>query len=195
MFNFRSVIGVFLAFLLLGERVSLLQIELIIVVFLSSLVVTFDEKWSLKSFFNRGVVLLLLAVVNLSLYGIYLNKSIALNNFWATTVFVPLISQALLLMTLPLFRKEIKTVNPKSLGAVGIMSVLGTFGTLAGNAALAKNVSISTVIISVPVSMILAFIFSLVAPELLEKHPIGVYAVRFLAAFVMISAPVKLSLM
>jgi hypothetical protein len=41
--------------------------------------------------------------------------------------------------------------------------------------------------------MILAFLFSVFAPKLLEKHTMKVYAVRFAAAAVMIAAALKLS--
>lgn len=41
--------------------------------------------------------------------------------------------------------------------------------------------------------MFFALIFSIFKPELLEKHPAKVYAVRFIAAAIMVLAAIKLS--
>ena len=74
-----------------------------------------------------------------------------------------------------------------------MMSLALAFGTLAANKAYAVNVSISSVITALPISMIMVFVLSIFAPKLLEKHPVKVYAVRFAAAAVMFLASLGLS--
>jgi len=55
------------------------------------------------------------------------------------------------------------------------------------------NVVITSIITSLPISIVLTFIFSIFAPQLLEKHTLKVYAVRLIAAGTMIFAALKLS--
>lgn len=195
LYNIRSVMSVLLAFLILGERLSSGQIFLSSIIVGAGVLVTLDEKWSLRSFANRNLLLVLGQMFNLSLLGIYTNKAIGENGFWSATLFIPVVAQLVLLFTIPFFVKDVRSLNKTNVFSIGLVAVLGTVATLAANAAYAQNVSISTIIISVPVSMILAFLFSVFAPKLLEKHTLKVYAVRFAAASVMLVAAIKLSLM
>lgn len=194
LYNIRSVMSILLAFFFLGERLSFSQTLLILVIITAGVFVTLDERWSLKSFVNRGLLLALVQMFLLSLLGIYTNKAINQNDYWTVSIFMPLIAQVVLFFTIPFFVKEIKSLDLKKLVSVGLMAVLGMVATLAAYGALGQNVSVSTVIISLPVSMILAFLFSVLAPRLLEHHPPKVYLVRFAAALVMMIAAVKLSL-
>ena len=124
--------------------------------------------------------------------SIFLKKSIAINDFWTTTLWITLLGQCWLLFTIPLFKKVELAINVKQCLNVAVVAFIGTVGMLAANAAYAKNVSLSTVIISLPLSMIIAFLFSIFAPEFLEKHSLKVYAVRFTAAIIMIIAAINL---
>ena len=72
-------------------------------------------------------------------------------------------------------------------------TILLTFGMFAANRAFAVNVGISSAIMTVPLSMIFAVLFSVFAPKLLEKHTMKVYALRFAAAAIMIFAALRLS--
>ena len=77
-------------------------------------------------------------------------------------------------------------------GAV-LAGLISVFADLAVNKAYSANVTLSNVIMGIPFSMIIAFVFSIYAPQLLEKHTLRVYAIRFAAAAVMIIAALKLS--
>ncbi len=91
-----------------------------------------------------------------------------------------------------MFINNPKRTPIKEYTGILLISVLGVIGTLAASAAVAQNVSISTAIISLPVSMVLVFILSFLKPDLLEKHTLKVYAVRFFAAVVMFVATLGL---
>ncbi len=73
------------------------------------------------------------------------------------------------------------------------MAAAGTLGTIAVNKAYQTNISITSVIISVPLSMIAAYVLSIFAPRLLEKHTQKVYLVRFAAAALMIVGAIQLT--
>ena len=73
------------------------------------------------------------------------------------------------------------------------MTVLFIIGWAFEVLALRQNISISMTIISLPVSMLFAILFSVFAPKLLEKHTMKVYAIRLIAAGIMVAAALGLS--
>lgn len=75
---------------------------------------------------------------------------------------------------------------------MALLSLLGFLGGLSANKAYQENVTISTAIISLPGSMILAFVLSRIKPKLLEHHTLKVYTIRFLAAAVMFYSALQL---
>ena len=105
-----------------------------------------------------------------------------------------ILSQIMLLTTFPLFKKDIKKLNVKQLLSVFAMSVMMAIGIFTENRAYQENVTITSIITALPISMILAFMLSFIAPKLLEKHTFKVYAIRFTAAAIMIISALKLTL-
>ncbi len=112
---------------------------------------------------------------------------------WPTNLYTPLISQALILLTIPLFYKEIKSIKIKQVAGTALMAFCAALGNIFANRAYAINVSLSTAIIALPISMFIVFGLSVFQPKLLEKHSLKVYAIRFLAAFIMIGAALKIT--
>lgn len=129
----------------------------------------------------------------LAISSIFINKAVAEAGYWETNLFNPLISQILILCTIPFFIKDIKNINIKHISGVAIMALCLAIGNIVANKAYAANISISTAIIALPISMILVFFLAIFKPGLLEKHSVRVYIIRFLAAFIMIGAALKLS--
>jgi hypothetical protein len=95
----------------------------------------------------------------------------------------------------PFFYKDLLTTPIKKYSGAILTGLFGIFADLAVNKAYGMNVTLTTAITGIPFSMIIAFGFSIFAPQLLEKHTLRVYAVRFAAAAVMIVAAIKLSQM
>ena len=85
-------------------------------------------------------------------------------------------------------------ISKKQVGALAVISIAGTAGMLAANQSYTGNVGIAATIISLPIAMVLAFLFSVFAPTLLEKHTMKTYAIRFIAAGVMLVAALRLSM-
>lgn len=131
----------------------------------------------------------------LALSSIFINKSVADTGYWQTNLFNPLISQAFILLTIPLFYKEIKLIKIKQVTGTAVMAFCVAIGNIFTNRAYTTNVSISTAIIALPMSMSMFIVFalSLFYPKLLEKHTLKVYVIRFVAAFIMIFAALKIS--
>lgn len=194
LFNFRTVFALILGVLMLGEKVGIQQYPFILLIIIAGFFVTYDEKFSLKSFFNKNVLLLVFAMFFLAMYSIFLNRAIAEADFWNATFWNMFFVIFLLLPTFPFFKKEINKVRAKQVGALFFVSLASVTGVILSNVAFAKNVGTTSVIMSIPFSMILAVILAFFLPKLLEKHTKKVYFVRLLAASVMIFSALKLSM-
>jgi drug/metabolite transporter (DMT)-like permease len=191
--NFRIAFTVLFSALLLGEILTVEQYILVAVIFLFGIIVSLDEKFSIKSFFTRSIGLMMICLISISLMSIYIKKSMIVNDYWTVSLWLTIFTMLFLLPTIRFFTKDLRSITIRQFGAIGLLGVLSTAGELASNRAFMGNVSISAVIISIPMSMIMAFILSIVAPKLLEKHPLKIYAIRFISVAVMIWAAIRLS--
>jgi drug/metabolite transporter (DMT)-like permease len=193
LFNFRIIFTVILGALMLGEMLTVSQYALVCMVFVAGIAVSIDEKLKWKSFFRKPILVCILLLILTAFMNIFLKKAIVQNGFWEVNFWSTALSLLFICTTVPFFRKELNRTTIKQIGIVALIALSSTIGNLTVNTAYAKNVSISSVIIAMPISMIMAFILSIVAPKLLEKHTIKIYAIRFIGATVMIIAALKLS--
>jgi drug/metabolite transporter (DMT)-like permease len=193
LFSFRTGFGTILAVLVLGETLNVTQILLIGLIFVAGMFVSLDEKFSIKSFFKKPIFYGLLMTFSLAIMSIFISKAVKEVGFWETNLYNPLIAQILMLFTIPLFIKEVKKTNRMQILGMAAMALFLALANILANKAYATNVSISTAIMAVPMSMIIVFILALVKPGLLEKHTLKVYAIRFAAAFTMIGSALLLS--
>jgi drug/metabolite transporter (DMT)-like permease len=194
LFNVRIVFTVILSVLLLSEKLNALQLIFIGAMFLGGVLVAMDEKISWRSVLNLKSSLILLAMwLAFSLDAVFIKKAIGQNGYWTVTLWMPIIAQILFCFTLPKFAGGIKKVTSKQGWLIFLIGVLDFFGTLAANKAYQTNVSISSSIISLPLSSVLAFTLFLAVPKLLEKHTTKVYAARFVGTVLIILAAIKLS--
>ncbi|MBU6447420.1 hypothetical protein KGQ24_01075 [Patescibacteria group bacterium] len=193
LYNFRTWFAVILGALFLHEVLTGWQYLLIAFMFVAGIFAVMDESWNIRSFFTKNIGLAMLQMLVLAFEALFINLSIKDIGFWGTTLWIAIIGQIILVATLPLFWKELFRVTPKQLGACILMAAAGTLGTIAVNKAYQTNISITSVIISVPLSMIAAYVLSIFAPKLLEKHTHKVYLVRFAAAALMIIGAIQLT--
>lgn len=192
LFNLRSIFTVLFGVLLLGEILTGKQYLLIFVIILAGFFSSLNDKFNPKSFFNSSVGLVIIDVISLSLMSIYLNKAVAQNGYWTVALWSILLAQIFMLVTVPLFIKDVKKTTFKQYGVLALISLAGVIGQLTSLKAFSSNVSITTVILSMPISLVVAFIFSKTAPQLLEKHTSKVYIIRLIAVAIMIIAGLNL---
>lgn len=192
LFNFRSIFSVLLGAIFLGEVLNFQQYIIVGVIFLAGLFVSMDEKFSFKSFFSTSVALLIIDTFFWSLTSIFISKAAEVEDYWTISLWSAIIGQIFLLGTIPLFYKKLKETKVKDYTGVFVMAIAGVIGTLASTKAFLGNVGISTVIMSLPMSMIIAFGLSFIAPSLLEKHSMKVYIIRFSAAAIMVTGAILL---
>ncbi len=193
LFNVRVAITVLLGFLVLGENFSLRSLVFIAIIFGAGFFASMDEKFSLKSFFSKNIALGLLFMLVLSIQSIFINLAIEQNNYWTAILWMSLLAILFSFLFLyPKFKNDLKATQIKDYLGVGLLALIGGIGDLAAFKAFSGNVGISSVIISLPIGMILVFVFSKWKPELLEKHTLKVYLIRFAAAAVMIWGALQL---
>lgn len=193
LFNFRSIFAVLLGVFFFRETLSVYQIVLCTVVISAGIFATIDEKINIKSFFNPSVGIALAAMAFLALGNTTTKWASQYNDVWTINLWVGIISLAFVSLTFPLFKMDLRKVKIFQLWPVGLMGILQTITNFALTSALAVNVGKTSIIMSIPFSMILAALFSVFAPKLLEKHTAKIYAIRFSAALVMIYGAFQLS--
>lgn len=193
LYNFRTWFSVMLGVVFLHEVLSGWQYILIAVMFIAGIFSVLDESWNLKSFFTKNVGLAMIQMFILALMALFINKSVHELGFWTATLWITVIAQAILIFTVPLFWRDIFKINYKQAAVCFLVAVAGTFATIAANKAYQSNISLTSVILSVPLSMVVAYALSVFAPKLLEKHTHKVYLVRFAAAALMIIGAIQLT--
>lgn len=193
LFNLRVAITVLLGFLVLGETFSLKSLSIIIVIFIAGFFSSMDEKFSIKSFFAKNIGLGLFFMLVLSIQSIFINRAIDQTTYWTAILWISIMAVIFSFVFLyPKFKHDLRRTKTKDYLGVGVLAIIGGVGDLAAFKAYESNVGLSSVIISLPISMIIVFILSIWKPTLLEKHSLKVYFVRFVAAGTMIWGALQL---
>ena len=193
LYNFRTPMTVLLAVLFVGELLSVEQLVLIGIVTVAGIFVSFDEHMKLRSFFRPRIGFALLTVLASAIMGLAINRALQVNGFWEATLWIAVFVMIFLLPTIPLFVRKFHRVKPAQYTGIVASSLVFVIGLLAFNKAVAQNISITTTIVSLPLSLIITFILSMLVPKLLEKHTPAVYIIRLAAALVMVGAALRLS--
>lgn len=194
LFNIRVAITVILGVVLLGENFSTNSLLLILLIFIAGFFATMDEKFSIHSFFNKNIGLGVFFMFVLSVQSILVNRAIDQTEYWTATLWMGILAIfASLIILYPKIKNDLLQAKPKDYLGTVILAVIGSVGDLAAYKAFSGNVSVSPVVISLPLSMILAFIVSIWKPTLLENHSYKVYIIRFSAASIMIWAALQLN--
>jgi drug/metabolite transporter (DMT)-like permease len=194
LFNLRVVITVLIGYFLLGERLTSDSFLLVMLIVVAGVFATMDERFSIKSFFTKKIALGLLFMLVLSIQSFFINRAIDQAGYWTATLWM--VALAALFSFIFLFKNFYKDVLKSKLSdysGVLLLSLFGGVGDLAAYKAFQGNVGVSSVIISLPISMLFAFMFSIWKPSLLEKHPVKVYVLRFAMAGIMIWGALNLS--
>lgn len=193
LYSLRIPLVVLLGAILFQEALSPVQIFLIGLVFIAGIFVGVDERMSIKSFFNRNMGLVFLTMFISALFNISVKFASLRNGFWEIVFWSNLLGFLFLLPTIPLFLSDVRSIKPTRYSGLVWSTVFTTLALLASFKALGNNVSITIVIMSLPLSMVFAIALSFISPKLLEKHTVKVYAIRLCAAAVMVVSALVLS--
>lgn len=194
LFSLRSAFTAILGAIFLNEHFSFFQYLLITAIFISGMLIQVDEHFSIKKFRFNHLKYGIACMFFLALSGITIKIASTNGTYWNNMLWINGFTSLFLTTTIPLFIKEIKqTPITKYIGALGY-SLSGGLGRLFMFFGIAINATITTVVISLPVSMLITIPLSYVFPQLLEKHSTKIYLYRLLLAALMIGCSIKLSL-
>ncbi|MEK7633400.1 MAG: hypothetical protein AAB437_00965 [Patescibacteria group bacterium] len=193
LYNFKSIFAVLIGIIFFRENIAVNKLFFVAVIFIAGILISLDEKFSLKSFFKVTIAVGIATVFFNTLFNAFTKTVMLTNSLWTATLWVVILNFIFVIPTIPLFKNEIKKLNFSHIIPVGLMGLFVTVGIFASNKAYQGNLGISSMIMNVPFSMIIAFVFSIFAPKLLEKHTLKIYAIRFAFTAIMIWAAMQLT--
>ncbi|MDO8619256.1 MAG: DMT family transporter [Candidatus Daviesbacteria bacterium] len=196
LFSLRTVFAVILGIVILRERIEVFGIVLIATIVLLSPFAAYDEHLKIKAFFQKYVFLAVIGMLSLAFMGYFTNISVAKNGYATTLLWQDFLTLLMLLPTIKLIKKDQEEkFTLKKLYPFMLLGLTGFTYTVTATLAYAHNLALSSVIVSLPLSMVFAYLLSRKYARFLEKHPPRVYAIRFFAASIMVSCAIWLSLL
>lgn len=193
LFNFRTLFAAILAAIFFKEILTGWQYVLIIIIVIAGVFASIDEKAKLSNFFSKKILIGLICMLMLAISSLITKQSILINGYWTSLLWSGIFGMVFLIPTYFKFAKDVLITPIRDYVGVATMTLVGSVATLAANFSYTGNVTISTAIISLPISMFIAIALSRFNPKLLEKHSAKVYVIRLIAASVMILGAYKLN--
>lgn len=194
LFSLRTVFAALLGVFVLNESISSIGMLLIVIIVLVSPLAAYDEHQKLGSFKQPDVLIAIAAMAALALMGNFTNLAVQKNGFASTILWQDIITLAIMLPTLAFVPKRDLRLKLKRVRPFMLLAVTGFIYTATATLAYASNLTLSSVIVSLPLSMFFAFALSRKFKGFLEHHPLKVYAIRFGGAAVMVVCAIALSM-
>ena len=195
LFTFRSIFATILGVVFLAEKITLTSFILMLIIIAFSPFASYSEKLKLKAFLSKDVAVAILAMLLLALVGYFTKVSISINGYGTTLLWQDPLILIFLMPTILLTSKNDRQVPKDKLYPFIILGIAGFVYLAASSAAYAKNLTLSSIIISLPLSMVFAYLLSRKFKNFLEEHSKKVYLIRFSAAAVMVTCAIWLSLL
>jgi drug/metabolite transporter (DMT)-like permease len=193
LFNFRLIFALLLGSIFFQEQLTTSQFQLFGLILLGGIFASSDEKLKLSGFFKPNIGIGLLAMLFLAVNNAFIKLALVNNDLWTANLWMAVVTLVTLIPTINFFKKDASKITKKQLFPVFLMGLLQLVTNAAANFAYSKNLTINSLIMAVPLSMVIAFLFSIFAPKLLEKHTLKIYLIRFSSAIIMIWAALQLS--
>ena len=115
------------------------------------------------------------------------------NDLPTVTLWIMIVNMVVILPTFLFFKKDLKSLKASQIYPVLVLCIFQVIYNFTANIAYGVNIGITSIIISLPLSMVVIFVLSIFKPNLLEKHTLKVYAIRFASAAIMIWGALQLS--
>jgi len=192
LFPLKLIFVPFITFLMIGERFMPVTYLLMVVIVCGGMLVAIDESFSVRAFFKKGTMLLLLSLAVFTVSDVYVNQASAIISPYQVLAWEFVLLAPTSLLFLAMKPREIKAATPKSIMAmVGILTTLTIFFLLLFKA-FSLNVTISNTLsmMSGPLVLLLVTGLGKLKPHLLEEHTKKVYIIRFIGSLIMYVAAI-----
>ncbi len=193
LFSLRTVFAVILGVVILHEKVNALGILLIAVIVFFSIFSAYDEKLKLRAFFQKYIFIALVCMLVLAFKGLFTNISVARNGYATTILWQDFLTLIILLPTLRFIKNSQEKLNLKKLFPFIFLGLADFIYSVTSTLAYGHNLALSSVIISLPFSIVFTYLLSKKYARFLETHSTRVYLVRFSATIIMIASAIWLS--
>ncbi|MFH0942811.1 MAG: DMT family transporter [Candidatus Beckwithbacteria bacterium] len=197
LFQLQSGLIAVLAYFFLGERFPVQNYYLILIMLVGSVLVTLDEQFKLKSFFQLAVGFILLQQIFHALSNLFAGFGLKSMSSFAFIFWGDLTAILLTLLVIPLIIgfKNIKTsfVKIKPLFFAGFFSTVGATSLFT---AFQSNLTISSALslLTAPIALVLSVILSFWKPSLLEHHSLKVYVYRTIGMILILFATINIAI-
>jgi len=158
---------------------------------IGAVLVSFDEKMSLKSFFKLGILLIILQQVFHALSNLFAGFALKDMSSFTFIFWGDLIATCLIVFIIPFIGLSKLKVPFSQVKPLMLSGFLSTVGAASIFTAFMTNLTISSVLslLTSPIVFIVTIIASIFRPNLLEHHPLKVYLIRGLGiALILFSA-------
>lgn len=178
-FQLQAVFVAILAYFFLGERYPVLSYLWMIIVIIGVILVTLDERISIKSFIQKSVLLMVVMQILHSISNIYVKITLSRVNY-LDVMFWESLFIGLLFFPFVLIFKPRMNYGVKAILLLFISSSLANAGAIFLFRAFQYNVTISGTLglMLSPIAFLITLAISKFKPEFLEKHSTRVYFIR-----------------
>lgn len=195
LFQLQAACVALLAFLFLGERFPLQNYLWILLIILGAVMVSLDERMNVKSFFTRGVLLIIVMQFFHAVSNLFVGFTLKEITFLQVLFWENLVIGALLIPFV-LVAKPRLSYPLKSILTLSIATFIGSVGAVFLFRAFQENLTISSSIalMSSPIVLGITILASQFRPELLEHHSLKVYLVRGIGVLLILFGAMRISL-
>lgn len=194
LFSLRTVFAVLLSIVVLGENFTPLKFSLMGIIILCSPLASYDEHLGLRAYRQKYVLLAILAMASLALAGFFVNRAYAQNGFATTALWQDTFTLIFLLPSLLFVKWRQESWGIGKFLPFVLMGILGFIYVATTSVAYGRAYGLSSVIVSLPLSMVFVWLIAQKYPDWLESHPPYVYRMRFSGALIMVACAILLSL-
>lgn len=195
-FQLQAAFIAALAFFFLGERFSLVNYFWIGLILIGAILVSLDERMSLKAFFRKAILLVILMQFFHALSNLYAGFALKAMDFWNLTFWSTVTSAFFVLLLVPPLAKFKLGVSFNQLKPLLVVNFFSFIGVASLFAAFQTNLTISSAIslLTAPIVLLISVFLSKFRPEFLEHHTAKVYLLRGLGVALILFAALKISL-
>jgi len=195
-FQLQAAFIAILAFIFLKERFPLTNYLWISLILIGAILVSLDERMTLKSFFQRTILLIIAMQFFHAVSNLYAGFALKKMDFWNLTLWSSIISTVLILVIVPFLAKFKLRTSFNQLKPLFVVNFFSFIGATSLFAAFQTNLTISSAIslLTAPIVLLISMILSKFKPEFMEHHSGKVYLIRIIAVAIILLGALKISL-
>ena len=161
-----------------------------------SILVSIDEKFSIKTYFKLATLLIILQQIFHAFSNLFAGFALKSMNSFTFMFWGDLIASLLALIIIPFVGFNKLKVSFPQIKPLFVGSFLSTIAATSLFTAFQSNVTISSTLalLTSPIILVFTIFLSVFKPELLEHHTKKVYLVRFIGVLLILFGALKLSL-